>query len=291
MATTGTILYNKDRKQIYPVTHAEVTISNASGTKGNVEDCLLQLFKAISDLTGASEAAANILVKVTYNKTKISSLSEIKKLESGWTDTFELPDADNPYIWKHTIFTYRGQEQVLNDLYEIVATDTAEKSQTIYIARSTGVAPIITYPILVDGYGNPILDENRKEQEDLTAFDKKLPEEWSATPVSIGPATPYVFMAVRTRINGLWKRYSEPAQYGRWAFDSQVELRYSITSDATPPALQATKDDPGSNWSDSTPYDFVGRLWMITATSVNGVLNSNSNNIRWQGPHLISIIK
>lgn len=290
MATIGTILYNNERKQIYPITHAEVTISNAAGSKGTVEDCLLQLFKAISDLTGDSEAATSIMVKVTYNKTKINSLSEIKKLETGWTDIFESPDANNPYVWKHTIFTYKGQEQTLNELYEIVAADTAEKQQTIYIARSTGTAPTITYPILVDGYGNPILDENGQQQENLAAFDVILPEGWSATPVSIGPSTPYVFMATRTRINGLWRRYSEPAQYGRWAFDSQVEFRYSITSDATPPVLEATKDNPGSNWTENTPDDFVGRLWMITATSVNGILNS-SNNIRWQGPHLISIIK
>lgn len=287
----GTILYNKDRKQIYPITQAEVTTSNASGSKGNVEDCLLQLFKAVSDLTGDSDAATNIIVNVTYNKTNIKDIAEIKKLETGWTDIFELPNSEFPYIWKHTIFTYKGQEQILNDLYEIVATDTAEKSQTIYTARSTGTAPIITYPILTDGYGDPILDINGKEQEDLTAFDKILPEGWSATPISIGPATPYSFMATRSRIDGLWKRYSEPAQFGRWAFDSQIELRYSITTSTTPPTVQANSDDPGSNWSESTPYEFTGRLWMITATSVNGILNSDNNNVRWQGPHLMSIIQ
>ena len=30
---------------------------------------------------------------------------------------------------------------------------------------------------------------------------------------------------------------------------------------------------------------------MITATSVNGVLNSDENNVRWHGPHLMSIIQ
>lgn len=289
MATTGTALYNRDQQQIYPISHAEVTISEASGAKSNVENCLKQLFKAISDLTGDSEAASNIIVDIKYCKTNTRDESEVKKLSS-WTDIFELPDSKNPYVWKRTIFTYKGDQNELNRIYEIVATDIAEKIQNIYIARSTGVAPVITYPILKDGYGDPILDEDGNTQEDLTAFDDKLPEGWSETPVSIGPATPYVFIATRKRVDGLWKRYSEPAQYGRWAFDSQLELRYTITS-GSKPTVNVTSDDPGSVWSKDTPDDFTGKMWMITATSVNNVLNSDENNVRWHGPHLMSIIK
>lgn len=289
MATAGTIVYNKDQQQIYPVSHAEVVISNASGSKSDVEDNLIKLWKKVSELSGDQEAASNIMVVVTYCKTNTRDESEVRKLSS-WSDSFELPDSERPYVWKKTLYTYKGDTAKLNEIYEIVATDIAEKIQNIYIARSTGVAPVITYPILTDGYGDPILDSEGNTQEDLTAFDKKLPEGWSETPVSIGPATPYVFISTRKRVEGLWKRYSEPAQYGRWAFDSQLELRYTITS-GDKPAVNTTSDDPGSQWSSDTPDSFTGKMWMITATSVNGVLNSNENNVRWHGPHLMSIIQ
>ena len=289
MATAGTIVYNKDQQQIYPVSHAEVVISNASGSKSDVEDNLIKLWKKVSELSGDQEAASNIMVVVTYCKTNTKDESEVKKL-STWSGIFELPDSERPYVWKKTLYTYKGDTAKLNEIYEIVATDIAEKIQNIYIARSTGVAPVITYPILTDGYGDPILDSEGNTQEDLTAFDKKLPEGWSETPVSIGPATPYVFISTRKRVEGLWKRYSEPAQYGRWAFDSQLELRYTITS-GDKPAVNTTSDDPGSQWSSDTPDNFTGKMWMITATSVNGVLNSDENNVRWHGPHLMSIIQ
>lgn len=289
MATAGTIVYNKDQQQIYPISHAEVVISNASGSKSDVEDNLVKLWEKVSELSGDSEAASNIMVVVTYCKTNTRDESEVKKLSS-WSDIFELPDSERPYVWKKTLYTYKGDTAKLNEIYEIVATDIAEKIQNIYIARSTGVAPVITYPILTDGYGNPIEDSEGNTQEDLTEFDNKLPEGWSETPVSIGPATPYVFISTRKRVEGLWKRYSEPAQYGRWAFDSQLELRYTITS-GDKPAVNATSDDPGSQWSIDTPDNFTGKMWMITATSVNGVLNSDENKVRWHGPHLISIIQ
>lgn len=289
MATAGTIVYNKDQQQIYPVSHAEVVISNASGSKSDVEDNLIKLWKKVSELSGDQEAASNIMVVVTYCKTNTRDESEVRKLSS-WSDIFELPDSERPYVWKKTLYTYKGDTAKLNEIYEIVATDIAEKIQNIYIARSTRVAPVITYPILTDGYGDPILDSEGNTQEDLTAFDKKLPEGWSETPVSIGPATPYVFISTRKRVEGLWKRYSEPAQYGRWAFDSQLELRYTITS-GDKPAVNTTSDDPGSQWSSDTPDSFTGKMWMITATSVNGVLNSDENNVRWHGPHLMSIIQ
>lgn len=289
MATAGTIVYNKDQQQIYPVSHAEVVISNASGSKSDVEDNLIKLWKKVSELSGDQEAASNIMVVVTYCKTNTRDESEVRKLSS-WSDIFELPDSERPYVWKKTLYTYKGDTAKLNEIYEIVATDIAEKIQNIYIARSTGVAPVITYPILTDGYGDPILDSEGNTQEDLTAFDKKLPEGWSETPVSIGPATPYVFISTRKRVEGLWKRYSEPAQYGRWAFDSQLELRYTITS-GDKPAVNTTSNDPGSQWSSDTPDSFTGKMWMITATSVNGVLNSDENNVRWHGPRLMSIIQ
>ena len=40
---TGTIVYNKDQQQIYPISDGAVIISNASGSKSNVEDDLKKL--------------------------------------------------------------------------------------------------------------------------------------------------------------------------------------------------------------------------------------------------------
>lgn len=286
---TGTIIYNKEQKQIFPISDATVITSEATKVKSTVEENLKQLFAKISELSGDDEASSNIVVIVEYCLATTKIKSEVEKLSS-WTDTFEVPSPEYPYAWKRTTYTHKGSTLDGTVTYEIIAVD-AKETQTIYTAKSTSIAPTITYPILKDGYGDPILDENGNTQEDLTAFDKKLPDGWLETPISIGPATPYAFMATRKRVEGLWGRYSEPAQYGRWAFDSQLELRYAITTDGSTPRLNNTSDDPGSAWSLSTPDDFTGKLWMITATSVNGVLNSDENNVRWYGPHLMSIIK
>lgn len=286
---TGTAIYNKSQQQIYPISHAEVIISNASGELSNVEKELTNLWNKVSSLDGDSEAASSIIVKVTYCRAKTKILAEAKEL-TNWSEIFELPDSQYPYIWKKTLYTYKGDTAKLNEVYEIVASDTAEKIQNIYIAKSTGESPKITYPILKDGYGDPILDSDGNTQDDLKAFDNKLPDGWSEKPVSISPATPYVFISTRKRVEGLWEKYSEPAQYGRWAFDSQLELRYTVTT-GDKPTFDATKDDPGSIWTSSSPDSFTGKLWMITATSVNGVINEDENKIKWRGPHLMAIIQ
>lgn len=278
----GTTLYNKSGKQIFPITDAQVVSSNASGKTSNVEKNLIDLFDAISKLTGDAEIATNILINITYCKSKTKLEEEVKR-QDNWQETFILPNSEYPYIWKHTVFTYKGNtSSTLNELYEIVATDTSEKLQTIYIAKSTSSAPIINYPLVETPEG--------EQKEDLTIFDQKLPEGWTETPVSIGPATPYVFMSTRKRIDGLWTRFSEPAQFGRWAFDSLIELRYTTTA-SDKPALNNKSEEPGSNWTQDSPSEFTGKLWMITATSVNGVLNKDENGNIWNGPHLLSIIK
>lgn len=283
----GTNIYNKDQQQIYPVTTADAVVSNASGEESNVEQDLLALYSRISALSGDSEAVSNIIITVTYCKTNTKEEAEVRQLDS-WSSTFSLPDSEYPYIWKKTLYSYKGDAAQSKTVYEIVATDTAEQIQNIYIAKSTSNAPIITYPTLTDGYGEPILDANGNKQEDLTAFDEKLPEGWSETPASISPATPYVFMATRKRVGGLWKRYSEPAQYGRWAFDSKLEVRYAVGDSVT---VNSTSDDPGDSWTADPPSEFTGKLWMVTATSVNGVLNEDDDNIKWHGPILMAVIK
>ena len=286
----GTQLYNKEGQKMYPIGKAIDIDTEASGQISNVETNLKELWNAISGITGEGEAAQNIIVNTWYTASNSDKEAEIREYTT-WSEFFSLPENGEAYIWKKTQFTYKGDTSQSNVVYEIVYADIVERVQNIYIATSTGSAPEIKYPILKDGYGEPILDDNGKEQEDLTAFDDSLPEGWSEVPVSITPSQPYTFISTRKRVKGKWEKFSDPAQFGRWAFDSQLELRYKVTEDGSVPEFVATSDDPGSEWQVQSPTEFTGKLWMITATSVNGVINADSEGIRWKGPNLMSIIQ
>ena len=123
---TGTIVYNKDQQQIYPISDGSVIISNASGSKSNVEEDLKKLFKQVSDLSGSSEAVNNIIIKIHYLPADTAEESEIKLSTKQWTDTIELPTEENPYIWKRTKFTFQGADESQGTtIYEIVASDVS----------------------------------------------------------------------------------------------------------------------------------------------------------------------
>lgn len=240
MATTGTVLYNRDYKQIYPISDAEVIRSNASGSLSNVEDNLKKLFKQISDLTGATETVNNIIVKVHYLPSDSSDESEIKESDKQWSDTFELPTEENPYIWKRTVFTFEGAEEGQGTtIYEVVATDTATIIQTIY-TRTEGITPVIEYKQKVDEQGRPLyIDSDGRETTQVTstkAYDYNYywdgskanglnnlpptPEEqnyiWTDYPQDISLSFVSVFMSRRIRNKGKWGPFSTPAQYGQW---------------------------------------------------------------------------
>jgi hypothetical protein len=68
-----------------------------------------------------------------------------------------------------------------------------------------------------------------------------------------------------------------------------LELRYRVTQGDVP-AVDATEDNPGSEWSVEPPTEFTGHLWMITATSVNKVYNRDDVGVVWHGPNLMAII-
>lgn len=240
MATTGTVLYNRDYKQIYPISDAEVIRSNASGSLSNVEDNLKKLFKQISDLTGATETVNNIIVKVHYLPSDSSDESEIKESDKQWSDTFELPTEENPYIWKRTVFTFEGAEEGQGTtIYEVVATDTATIIQTIY-TRTEGITPVIEYKQKVDEQGRPLyIGSDGRETTQVTstkAYDYNYywdgskanglnnlpptPEDqtyvWTDYPQDISLSFVSVFMSRRIRDKGKWGPFSTPAQYGQW---------------------------------------------------------------------------
>lgn len=277
MEIEGTQLYNKNKKKLYPYSYAEVTNTSGDVTvnnKNNVQDCLVDLYSQVAALSGSQEAVNSIRIEVKYCRLAGKTVAEAAE-STTWQNAFLLPNAETPYTWKRTVITYTGDTSGGNTFYEIVATDMADKTQTIYRATSTSEAPTIEYKTDIDG------------NIDL----ESIPEDWDEKPVSISPSTPYVFMATRKRVDGVWEKFSEPAQYGRWAFDSKLELRYQITDIDTIPTLESKADNPGDDWKTTTPSTFTGKLWMITATSVNEVLNADKDGNKWFGPHLISIIQ
>lgn len=237
---TGTIVYNKDQQQIYPISDGTVIISNASGSKSNVEDDLKKLFKQVSDLSGSSEAVNNIIVRVHYLPSDTTDEAEIKLSSKQWTDTFELPTEANPYIWKRTKYTYEGADESQGTIiYEIVASDVSTIIQTIY-TRTEGVTPVIEYKQKTDEKGNPLyIDSEGKETTEVTstkAYDynyywngqpssriDKLPPTpegqsytWTDYPQDISLSFTSVFMSRRIKQSGKWGPFSTPAQYGQW---------------------------------------------------------------------------
>lgn len=237
---TGTIVYNKDQQQIYPISDGSVIISNASGSKSNVEEDLKKLFKQVSDLSGSSEAVNNIIIKIHYLPADTAEESEIKLSTKQWTDTFELPTEENPYIWKRTKFTFQGADESQGTtIYEIVASDVSTIIQNIY-TRTEGITPVIEYKQKTDEEGNPLyVDSEGHETTTVTptkAYDynyywngkpagklNSLPPTpegqsytWTDYPQDISLSFISVFMSRRIRQEGKWKPFSTPAQYGQW---------------------------------------------------------------------------
>ena len=237
---TGTIVYNKDQQQIYPISDGSVIISNASGSKSNVEEDLKKLFKQVSDLSGSSEAVNNIIIKIHYLPADTAKESEIKLSSKQWTDTFELPTEENPYIWKRTKFTFQGADESQGTtIYEIVASDVSTIIQNIY-TRTEGITPVIEYKQKTDEEGNPLyVDSEGRETTTVTptkAYDynyywngepagklNSLPPTpegqsytWTDYPQDISLSFSSVFMSRRIRQEGEWKPFSTPAQYGQW---------------------------------------------------------------------------
>lgn len=291
----GTQLYNSKQDPIYPFTEGGNVSSAVIPSAVTVDDALSYLNTLISKLSGDEEAVTAITVNVGYGLSKTDDENELKQNPPSWENKYQMPDAEYPYAWKKTEIKVA---EVSNVFYEIVASDMADSTQIIYTTLSNDTQPIIKYP-------KKIVNGEETNEEDLTAFDDTLPKyndsygnkaDWSETPQSISAQQPYLYMSTRKRIKGEWEKFSTPALLGRWVFDSKVEFRYMTTPTATTLTgvmehLDLGADNPGNSWSTSVPESFnSGKLWMITATSVNGVKNKDANGVIWSMPNLISII-
>lgn len=275
MAVKGTQLYNKAKEKIYPLSDASVINCDAATTGSTVHKDIADLYEQISKLTGDEEAANNIIITVHYKASKSKIQSDIIA-DTQWSTSFMTPTSDYPYTWKRTVISYKGDDNA-KKVYEIVASMDSEITETIYRAVSDNSQPIISY-----------INPNTKE-EDLHLYDNNIPEYWSKTPVSVSASAPNVFMSTRRKIDGVWEKYSTPAQYGRWAYDSNVVFRYQVTDTSDIPDLEQEKENPGDAWVNSITKQFKGFLWMINATAVNGQLQEY-NDVIWNGPNLMSIV-
>lgn len=275
MAVYGTQLYNKPKEKIYPISDATVVTCGLSATNSSTYEDVKYLFERVAELTGEGEAVSGIEISIAYKRSKSKIQADIEP-EDGWGETFLNPNSALPYTWKRTIIKYK--EAVTNTTYEIVASANNEITQTIYIAVSDNTQPTISYIDPNTGKENPHL------------YDLVLPEFWSEQPASLSAATPNVFISTRKRIDGEWGKFSNPAQYGRWAFDSAITIRYQVTKSTEIPPVARNLENPGKEWVKENTSAFTGYLWMITATEVSGQLQTY-NEVIWSNPSLISIVK
>lgn len=270
----GTKLFNKQGAQIYPESSAECIYSEALKQGGNVEECLKDLYEKLTDISQEGEAAKNINVKIGYANLAVRT-QELAETNASW-GAFAIPTADAPYTWKKTSYSY--DELALTTTYEIVAMYSENNEHTIYKAMNSDTEqPIIQY------------EKDNEGNDDYQNVDY-ISQDWSDIPISISAANPYAYMATRKKVDGKWTAFSTPVLYGKWAFDSKLEIKYRVTETSDVPSLFAGSVDPGEDWISNNTQVFQGYLWMITATSVNGVLQKKDDVI-WSGPNLISVVQ
>lgn len=286
--------------QVYPETSSQAVILDPQVQDCNTLDSYISNLEArLSKISGAESIAQSLTFNITYLATDISDLDKIKELEDSdqWGENFQLPTVTSPYIWKKTIVTFKGQESTetkSTPFYEIVTADTAEISQTLYTSKDNSEQPTIKYPQVAstDDKGQLVNKDNINASLDeiIKESNANNLNSWSKTPSEISAANPYGFIAVRTRSEGSWSKFSI-ALNAKWSYDSKLIIRYTVTSSSNPPAISRTELNPGSIWKDDNTSEFTGYLWMSTATSSNNNLIADSDKNYWSSPQLISVIK
>lgn len=299
-----TQLYDKTGNLLYPVVSGdEIEITWSGNPDTNLVEVLKQINSSIiKNEDGTSKL--DLTVSCYYLKTNLINSYEVGQVESQyWNTLYTSPDDDNPYVWKKTVF--RLNDEILEGgiYYELVSSNLQDRTQTIY--ATTSGADTITVELLYkkDEEGNYLEDDNGNRILDLETmnddlylpgpYDSNSVSKWSFTPKSIAAETPNVYMATRTKTKGVWGAYSEPYQFGKWAYDSTIKTMFQITDSMVVPQLNRSSQNPNlenSIWIDSITEEFTGYLWMITATSVAGTLTSVSGLV-WSEPTLISIVK
>lgn len=294
MATQIEKVYTTNGDQVYPETLAQGVIVSAQKT---LDIKLAEIDASLSNLNGAESVAKSLELKIAYLLTNTSELTDELKQSNQWGENFQLPTIESPYVWKRTQVTYAGQE-ISGDTqttYEIVTADTAEISQTLYMVKNNQSQPTIKYPQIAKenkdtGEVENIDNTNASLDDIITESNKDNENSWSKTPAEISAANPYGFIAVRTRLKGSWSKFAI-ALNAKWAYDSEISIKYTVTSTNQKPTVNKQNTNPGSIWIDDNSSEFTGYLWMITATKSNNNYMTDSNQNIWSNPQLISIVK
>ena len=288
----ATQLYDSESQAIYPNTQADaVSVDVDNKDINNVQSAIQDLYQQVANKSGDQAAVSNLTFEISYLVSKISDAEQIKNVDDKkWSKTFQLPTADKPYAWKHTIIGYTGiADADRKSVYEIVIADIAEISQSLYIAMDNTKTPRIYYPQAYREDNTPydnlqasikyIIDETKKRDNSMI---------WSESPVSISASAPYGYVATRIRKNGTWTEFVI-ALNSKWSYDSRMIVKYTYTESSSSPSIDRTKDNPGDKWEDQVTG--TGYLWMITATRVSTNYAKDDQDNIWSAPQLISVIQ
>lgn len=296
MAISCEKVYSGTGDQIYPITIDKAVKVSIKDTTLDVY--LAELAESISKSQGADQVAKSLKFKVDYLATNTANVSKVKELESQpetnqWGENFVLPSVKTPYTWKRTIVYFEGQDVSKGQkFYEIVTADIAEISQTLYMVKDNSQQPKVLYPKKAELVGGELqnVDDTDASLDDIIKASAEGRNNWSKYPSEMTASNPYGFMAVRSRLNGVWSLFSI-ALYSKWSYDSKLVTKFTVTSTFKKPQLTRTAANPGNQWADTNEQEFTGYLWMITASQNNNnyVLDDNKNI--WSEPQLISIVK
>lgn len=296
MAISCEKVYSGTGDQIYPETADKAVTVLAKDT--TLDKYLEELAKSISKIQGADQVAKSLKFKIDYLATNTADVTKVKELEdqpetNQWGENFVLPSVRTPYTWKRTIVYFEGQN--LKDgqkFYEIVTADIAEISQTLYMVKDNSQQPKVIYPQKAIEVGGELqnVDDTDASIDEIIKASEEGKNNWSKYPSEITASNPYGFMAVRQRVNGTWGLF-KVALYSKWAYDSRLVTKFTVTSTFEKPQLTRTASNPGSQWVDTNEQEFTGYLWMISASQNNNNYILDSNKNIWSEPQLISIVK
>ena len=288
----ATQLYDSESQAIYPNTQADaVSVDVDNKDINNVQSAIQDLYQQVANKSGDQAAVSNLTFEISYLVSNISDAEQIKNVDGKkWSKTFQLPTADKPYAWKHTIIGYTGiADADRKSVYEIVTADIAEISQSLYIAMDNTKTPRIYYPQAYREDNTPYNNLQAPITSIIKATtDKDSSMVWSESPVSISASAPYGYVATRIRKNGTWTEFVIGLNY-KWSYDSKMVVKYALTQPNSSPEIDRTNKDLGDIWADQVTG--TGYLWMITATRVStNYAQDDSGNI-WSDPQLISVIQ
>ena len=296
MAISCEKVYSGTGDQIYPETADKAVTVLAKDTTLDVY--LKELAESISKVQGADQVAKSLKFKIDYLATNTADVTRVKELEdqpetNQWGENFVLPSVRTPYTWKRTIVYFYGQDPKDGQkFYEIVTADIAEISQTLYMVKDNSQQPKVIYPqkaVEVEGELQNVNDTDASLDEIIKASEEGK-NNWSKYPLDVTPSSPYGYMAVRQRVNGTWGLF-KVALYSKWAYDSRLVTKFTVTDTSERPQPTRTDENPGNEWVDTYTQEFTGYLWMISASWSNNNYILDSNENIWSEPQLISIVK